>query len=40
MTEGNKMAAGSPKEYVEWANNIVQQQIAEGKLSTNRPIVS
>lgn len=32
---GNKMAAGSPKEYVDWANNQIQLQISEGGLNTN-----
>ena len=33
---GNKMAAGSPKEYVEWANNIIKQQKEEGGLSSGQ----
>ena len=34
--EGNKMAAGSPKEYVEWANGIIEQQVKEGGLSSGQ----
>ena len=30
---GNKMAAGSPKEYVEWANQQVQMDIDAGRLN-------
>ena len=34
--EGNKMAAGSPKEYVDWANKQVQMDIDSGRLDPNK----
>ena len=34
--EGNKMAAGSPKEFVEWANQQVQMDIDAGRLDPSK----